>query len=103
MTEDEPEPVHRGREALARPVADFADPAEGWYLIMQCSGSCWVQRRLVSDLVPQVPPGLNWAEVLPKLRCSRCGEQTEIVGLSGPATTLGSTSTWLVLQLGKGE
>ena len=35
MTEDEPEPVLRDREALGRPVADYADPAEGWQLVVQ--------------------------------------------------------------------
>jgi hypothetical protein len=39
--------------------------------------------RLVADLVPYVPPDLTWAEVVPKLRCSQCGEQADIVGLSG--------------------
>src|SRR6476646_10646398 len=81
MTEDEPEPVRRGREAMGRFVADFADPAEGWHLVVQCAGSCRVQRRLVADLVPHVPPGLTWAEVVPKLRCSQCSEQADIVGL----------------------
>jgi len=103
MTEDEPEPVRRGREAMGRFVADFADPAEEWHLVVQCAGSCRVQRRLVADLVPYVPPDLTWAEVVPKLRCSQCGEQVDIVGLSGPRKTPGGGSVWLLLQRGKGE
>jgi hypothetical protein len=103
MTDDEPEPVRRGREAMDQFVADFADPAEEWHLAMQCAGSCRVQRRLVADLVPLVPPGLTWAEVAPKLRCSQCGEQADIVGLSGPPKTPGGGNVWLLLQRGKGE
>lgn len=79
--EDEPEPVRRGREAMRGPVADFADPAKAWHLVVQCAGSCRVQRRLVADLVPLVPPGLTWAKVMPKLRCSQCGEPADIIGL----------------------
>ena len=103
MTEAEPEPVRRGRDAMRRPVADFADPAQAWRLVLQCAGSCRVQHRLVADLVPLVPPGLTWAEVMPKLRCSQCGEDADIVGLSGPPTTPGAGGVWLLLQHGKGQ
>jgi len=103
MTEDEPEPVRRGQEAMGRSVADFADPAEEWLLVVQCAGSGRVQRRLVADLVPYVPPDLTWAEVVPKLRCSQCSEQADIVGLSGPPKTPGGGSVWLLLQRGKSE
>ena len=102
MSEDEPEPVRRGREALGRCVSDFADPASGWELVVQCAGSCRTQRRLVSDLVPLVPPELTWAEVLPKFRCSDCDEPAEIVGLGGPPTTSGAGRSWLLLQRGAG-
>jgi hypothetical protein len=103
MTEDEPEPVCRGREAMGRSVADFANSVEEWLLVVQCAGPCRVQRRLVADLVPYVPPDLTWAEVVPKLRCSQCGEQADIVGLSGRPKTPGDGRDWLLLQRGKGE
>ncbi len=98
MAEDEP--VRRGREALARTVGDFADPASGWELVIQCAGSCVRQRRLVADLVPMVPAALTWGEVLPKLRCSRCGAPADIVGLAGPPAVPGHAGTWLLLQRG---
>jgi uncharacterized membrane protein len=88
---------------MSRPVAEFADPAKGWELVVQCAGRCSKQRRLVADLVPYVPAGLTWAEVVPKLRCSRCGEPADIVGLSGPPATPGFGGVWLLLQHGKGE
>jgi hypothetical protein len=98
--EDEPEPVRRGLAALGRTVGDFADPAEQWELVVQCQGACRTQRRLVADLVPLVPAGLSWAEVVPKLRCSHCGEPADIVGLSGPPETPGFGGVWLLLQHG---
>ncbi len=82
MTEDEPEPVRGGRKVMGRFVADFADPAKGWHLVVQCAGSCRVQHRLVADLVPYIPPSLTWAEMVPKLPCNQCGEQADSVGLS---------------------
>ncbi|TPG51793.1 hypothetical protein EAH89_19525 [Roseomonas nepalensis] len=102
MTTDLPEPVRRGQEAMGRPVGDFAAPAGQWALFLQCAGSCRVQRRLVADLVPLIPPDLTWAEVVPKLRCSQCGASASIVGLSGPPRQPGLGSTWLLLQWGKG-
>ncbi|MBI0537745.1 hypothetical protein D9599_19475 [Roseomonas sp. KE2513] len=103
MTADEPEPVRRDREAMARSVLDFAAPAEGWELVMQCAGTCSRRNRLVADLVPQIPAGLTWAEVVPKLRCSQCGGSASIVGLSGPPKTPGTGATWLLLQRGEGK
>jgi hypothetical protein len=100
--EDEPEPVRRGRKAMCRSVADFADPAKDWELVVQCADSCRVQRRLVADLVPILPTGLTWAEVVPKLRCARCSEPASIVGLGGPPRTPGAGGTWLLLQRGEG-
>jgi hypothetical protein len=32
-----------------------------------------------------------------------CGEQADIVGLSGPPKTPGGGNVWLLLQRGKGE
>lgn len=102
MAEDEPEAVRRGREAMGRPVGDYADPGQAWRLDLQCRGTCPVQHRLVADLVPLIPPGLTWAEALPRLRCSRCGEPAAIAGLSGPPATPGAGATWLLL-LGSGR
>jgi len=103
MTEGEPEPVRRGREAMGRAVAEFANATEEWHFVVQCAGSCRVQHRLVADLVPHVPPSLTWAEVVPKLRCSQCGEQADIVGLSGPPKMPGGGNVWVLLQRGQGE
>lgn len=103
MAEDEPEAVRRGREAMGRPVAAYADPAQGWRLTLQCSGSCWAQRRWVAELVPMVPPGLTWAKAIRKLRCSQCGKPAAIVGLSGPSVTPGGGATWLLLLQGTGR
>ncbi|WP_043367476.1 hypothetical protein [Belnapia sp. F-4-1] len=103
MTEDEPAPVRRGRVAMRQAVADFAAPAAGWHLIVQCAGHCRRQHRLVAELVPQISPGLTWAEVLPKLRCNQCGKPADIVGLSGPPETPGVGGTWLLLQRGAGQ
>lgn len=102
ISEDEPEPVRRGREALAQRVSEYADPGSGWELAVQCAGPCQRQKRLVADLVPLVPPGLTWAEVLPKLRCSNCGAPADVVGLGGPPVTPGAAGTWLLLQEGTG-
>jgi hypothetical protein len=101
--QSEPEPVRRGREAMGRPVADLADPGRPWSLHLQCVGACRMQRRLVADLVPHVPPGLTWGEVVARLRCGRCGETADIVGLSGPPKMPGGGGTWLLLQRGKGH
>jgi hypothetical protein len=98
VAEDEPEAVRDGREAMHRPVADYADPARPWRLDLQCAGTCQVQRRLVAELVPLVSPGLTWAEAIPKLRCSRCGEPVAIAGLNGPPKTPGGGAAWLLLQ-----
>ena len=88
---------------MGRPVADFAVPAGAWCLVVQCAGSCRVQRRPVADLVLQLPPGLTWTEAMMKLRCGRCGEDADIVGLSGPPKTPGGGGAWLLLQPGKGQ
>lgn len=98
MIEDEPGPVRGGREAMRQAVTDFADSAQVWHLVLQCAGSCPVQHRLVADLVPLVPPGLTWAEVMPRLRCSKCSEPAAIAGLSGPPVTPGGGATWLLLH-----
>lgn len=102
-SEPEPEPVLRGREAMGRPVADFADPGRPWSLHLQCAGACRVQRRLVADLVTHVPPGLTWAEVVARLRCSQCGADADIVGLNGPPKTPAAAGAWLLLQRGEGQ
>ena len=81
---DEPEPVRRGREALARTVGEFADPAQQWELVVKCAGPCARQRRLVADLVPVLSPTLTWAEALANFRCRLCGAPAGIVELSGP-------------------
>ena len=99
MTEEDPEPVRRGREALARTVGEFADPVRQWELVVQCAGPCTRQRRLVADLVPVLPPSLTWAEALAGFRCKRCGAPAYVVGLAGPSATPGH-ETWLLLQYG---
>jgi hypothetical protein len=58
MTEDKPEPVRRGWEAMRRPVANLADPAQAWRLDLQCAGSCLVQRLVVWS---QSIVGTRWA------------------------------------------
>ena len=100
--EQAPEPVRRGQEVMGRPVGDFAAPIEHWTLFLQCAGSCRVQRRLVADLVPSIPPDLTWAEVVLDLRCSQCGAPASLVGLSGPPRKPWLGSTWLLLQRGEG-
>ena len=97
MTKDEPEAVWRGREALRRPVADYADPGQEWRLDVQCAGSCPVQDRLVAELVWVVPISLTWVEVVPRMRCGRCGEPVAIAGLSGPPETPSAGVSWLLL------
>ena len=97
MADDEPEAVRRGREAMGRPVTDFANPGQGWRLDVQCAGSCPVQQRLVAELVRVVPTSLTWAEVIPRMRCGRCGEPVAIAGLSGPPETPSAGSSWLLL------
>jgi hypothetical protein len=86
---------------MGRPVAEFADPAGTWSLVVQCAGPCRVRHRLVEDLVPQLPRGLTWAAAMTKLRCGRCGEDADIVGLSGPPETPGGGGVWLLLHRGK--
>ena len=97
MADDEPEAVRRGREALRRPVTDYADLGQGWRLDVQCAGSCPVQHRPVAGLARVVPAGMAWAEAIPKMRCGRCGEPVAIAGLSGPPETPGAGSSWLLL------
>lgn len=99
---DEPAPVRLGREVLARPVADYAGQGQAWELYLQCAGSCPGQKRLVADLARTIRPGLTWAEVVPRLRCVRCGEPASIVGLAGPPPTPGYGREWLLLQRGEG-
>ena len=95
--DDKPEAVRRGREAMQRPVAEFADPARPWRLDVQCTGSCPVQHRPVAKLARVVPAGMTWAEAIPKMRCGRCGEPVAIAGLSGPPETPSAGVSWLLL------
>ncbi len=97
---DDPEPGRLGRIAMGRLVGDFTALGREWRLVVQCTGACRVRYRLVADLVSQVPADLTWADVEPKLRCSQCDMQADIVGLSGPPQTPGQGSTWLLLQRG---
>ena len=97
MAEDEPEAVRRGREVMRRPVADYVDPGRPWRLDIQCTGTCPVQQRSVADLALVVPAGMTWAEAIPKMRCSRCGEPVAIAGLSGPPETPSTGMSWLLL------
>ena len=94
--------VHRGQEAMRRPVGDFAAPSERWALFLQCAGSCRVQRHLVADVASNIPLDLTWAEAVPKLQCSQCGKPASSVGLSGPSRKPWLGSTWLLLQRGEG-
>lgn len=98
MANEELEPVRRAREALARRVGEYADPAKAWELVLQCTGSCKPQRRLVADLVPVLAPDLIWAEVVMKFRCRHCQSPADIMGLVGPPAVPGLGGIWLLLQ-----
>jgi hypothetical protein len=98
MNDAGPEPIRRGREALARSVADFATPAEAWELVVQCAGTCFLQQRPVAALAAHLPPGCTWGEAIRKLRCSHCGEPASLVGLRGPPiASEGSRRAWAML------
>jgi len=99
--EGEPEPVRRGREAMAKMVSDYADPARPWELVMQGRGTCKARRCPVADLVPMIPTGLTWAEVTPRLSCDLCGAPADIIGLAGPPAHPDLGQTWLLLQKGE--
>jgi hypothetical protein len=66
--------------ALASPLSDFY----GWNLLPHCA-RCRVMRQIRVD---QVGSGTLLRDVLPRLRCQRCGDPPRAVKLSdggGPA------------------
>ena len=97
------DPIQRGQEALGHLVSDFANPADGWVLVAQCSGQCRLQQRRVADFGRHLRPGTTWAELLPRLRCARCGQPAALVGLGGPPiASKGSRQAWAMLLPGPG-
>ena len=102
MAESESEPIRRAREALSQPVVDFANPVDGWKLVVQCANPCPEQSRLVSDLLPCLPPGLSWAKVVLDIRCSRCCELANTVALSGLRKPLKARGVLMLVQRNKG-
>ncbi len=80
-------------------VADFA----GWRLVVTCRGCCSC-RTLISSCgrcpvsavpVSRFPPGVTFATVLHRLRCSRCGSRGGRVLLDNQAPDW----RWCVIRL----
>ncbi len=64
--------------ALASTLATF----RGWHLLAHCA-HCKAMRLLpVTRLIEQVGEAALFADVLPRLRCQRCGEAPPAVKLS---------------------
>jgi hypothetical protein len=75
--------------ALASALHDF----RGWQLLAHCP-RCRVMRQIpVNRLAGQVGDGMLLRDVLPRLRCHRCGEPPRAVKLSSaPPPAVASTS-----------
>lgn len=95
MSDEDPEPVRLGREALSRPMSDF----DGWEILMQCEGNCTRQRQLVAELLPRLETGIPTGAMVERLRC-QCGARADIVGLSRQSL-LGHPPDWLLLRRGR--
>lgn len=77
--------------ALASTLSAF----RGWNLLIHCAG-CRVMRRLsINELAKHVGDGAVLRNVLPRLRCTDCGELPRRVKLSdGPGP--GAREVWVV-------
>jgi hypothetical protein len=77
--------------ALASALSDYC----GWHLFPHCA-RCRVLRMLpIAELADQVGGGTLIRDVLPRLRCQRCGEPPRAVKLSdggGPS----ALKVWLL-------
>ncbi|MFT8246370.1 hypothetical protein [Roseomonas sp. BN140053] len=92
--QEEPADVRRGREALARPLAEF----RAYYFLLQGPvGTCLFRRVPVAPIL-DARLELTVGGAVERLRCQACGSPPEIVGMgwSGP----GEASDWLLLHCG---